>query len=70
MCFDRKNKTKNASIAKEDVIPYDKKDLHQWIQGIHITQKNRLIFSMRCANSVEFRHVRALLSKWMKETDI
>ena len=25
---------------------------------------------MRCTNSVEFRHVRALLSKWMKETDI
>ena len=25
---------------------------------------------MRCTNSVEFRHVRALLAKWMKETDI
>ena len=29
MSFDRKNTTKNASIAKEDAISNDKKDLHQ-----------------------------------------
>ena len=70
MSFDRNNKIKNTSLAKEDAIPNDKKDLHQWMQGIYITKNNRLLYSMRCTNSVEFHHVRALLSKWMKKTDI
>ena len=70
MPFDRKNKTKNITIAKEDAIPKNKDDLNDWIQGIYITRRNRLLFSMRCTNNVPFKNVRAVLKKWQKDTDI
>ena len=70
MPFDRKNKTKNITIAKEDAIPKNKEDLNDWIQGIYITKRNRLLFSMRCTNNVPFKNVRAVLKRWQKDTDI
>ena len=70
MPFDTTPTTKNSTLAKEDSIPQEQKELNQWMRGIYITQRNGLMFSMRCTNSVEFRHVRALLAKWTKEADI
>ena len=70
MPFDRNDTTKNATIAKEDAIPKDKKDLHTWVRGDYITKNNRLLYSMRCTNNVPFRDVRALLNAWQQDTGI
>ena len=70
MTFDRKDTSKNNTIAKEDAIPNDKKDLHTWIQGDYITKNNKLLFSMRCTNNIPFKDVRALLNIWQNDTGI
>ena len=70
MTFNRNDTSKNNTIAKEDAIPKDKKDLHTWIQGDYISKHNKLFFSMRCTNNVPFKNVRALLNPWQKDTGI